>query len=117
MAALVRTRRLSVVELVRAHLNRIETVNPLVNALVTVLPERALAAAARADQAVRNGRRLGALHGLPIAHKDTHRTAGIRTTYGSRIFADHVPDDEPGCRPDGSARSTRSTTGSRRRQR
>jgi amidase len=94
MAALVRTGRVSAVELVQAHLDRIEAVDPVVNAVVTLVPERALTEAARADRAVREGRPLGALHGLPLAHKDTHRTTGIRTTYGSRIFADHVPEDD-----------------------
>ncbi|AEA25164.1 amidase [Pseudonocardia benzenivorans] len=94
MADLVRTGQVSAVELVRAHLDRIDAVNPAVNAIVTLVPEQALADAARADEARSAGRPLGPLHGIPVAHKDTHRTAGIRTTYGSRIFADHVPDDD-----------------------
>ncbi|MGE0840945.1 amidase [Pseudonocardia sp.] len=94
MVDLVRTGEVSAVQLVRAHLDRIEAVNPAVNAIVTLVPERALAEAAAADAARRAGRPLGPLHGLPVAHKDTHRTAGIRTTYGSRIFADHVPGDD-----------------------
>ena len=94
MAALVATGQVTAVELVEAHLDRIDAVDHAVNAVVTLVPERALAEAAQADRAVREGRPLGALHGLPVAHKDTHRTAGIRTTYGSRIFADLVPDDD-----------------------
>ena len=92
MAVLVRTGQVSAVELVRAHLDRIDAVNPAVNAIVTLVPERALAEAARADAAVREGRPLGPLHGLPVAHKDLHETRGIRTTYGSPIFRDYVPD-------------------------
>lgn len=94
MAALVRTGQVSAMELVRAHLDRIDAVDPAVNAVVTLMPERALEEAGRADRAMREGRSLGALHGLPIAHKDTHRTAGMRTTYGSRVYADLVPDDD-----------------------
>lgn len=91
-AYLVRARDVSVRELVQAHLDRIERVNPAVNAIVTSVPERALEAADAADRAIASGLRAGPLHGLPIAHKDTHDTAGVRTTYGSPIFADHVPD-------------------------
>ncbi|MBA2520615.1 MAG: amidase, partial [Chloroflexia bacterium] len=94
MAARVRTRQLSAVEVVTAHLKQIERVNPLVNAIVTLLPERALAAAAAADAASGCGDALGPLHGLPIAHKDTTMTRGIRTTFGSPIFRDHVPDQD-----------------------
>jgi amidase len=91
LAAAIRRRQLSVTEVVGAHLGRIEAVNPLVNAVVSLVPERALAEAAEADRAIASGARLGPLHGLPIAIKDLMDTVGIRTTYGSRIYADHVP--------------------------
>ncbi|MFF2503893.1 amidase family protein [Streptomyces sp. NPDC058067] len=72
---------------------RIEEVNPQVNAIVTHCPERAREAAARADDSyARTGRPLGPLHGLPVAHKDLVDTAGLRTSYGSRVYAGHVPD-------------------------
>jgi amidase len=76
------------VEVVEAHLARIEAANPRVNAIVTLVPERALAEATALDQ-----RRApaGLLQGLPVAIKDLMDTAGIRTTYGSPIYADHVP--------------------------
>jgi amidase len=61
---------------------------------VTLLPERALAAADRADQAVARGESLGPLHGLPVAHKDLVLTKGIRTTFGSPIFSDFVPEQD-----------------------
>ncbi len=84
----VARRDLSAVEVVAAHLKRIEEVNPQVNAIVTLVPERALAEAAALDD---RRRPPGLLHGLPVAVKDLMDTAGIRTTYGSRIYADHVP--------------------------
>ncbi len=84
----------SSVEVVGAHLERIEAVDPAVNAIVTLVPERALADAARADEARARGEALGPLHGLPIAIKDLVDTAGIRTTYGSPIYRDHVPAED-----------------------
>jgi amidase len=90
-AALLRSGELSAVELVAAHLARIETLNPAVNAVVTLVPERALAQARAADRRRAAGEPLPPLHGLPIAHKDLIDTAGVRTTYGSPSFAEHVP--------------------------
>ncbi|GII90348.1 amidase [Sinosporangium siamense] len=89
--ALLRSRDISAVELLEAHLDRIDRVNPSVNAIVTLVQERALAQARRLDDDAVRGRWHGPLHGLPVAHKDLVDTAGIRTTYGSRLFADHVP--------------------------
>lgn len=91
MLTLLRARQVSAVELLQAHLRRIEEVNPRVNAIVTLAAERALAEAAQADRDLARGRWRGPLHGLPVAHKDLADTAGIRTTYGSPLFADHVP--------------------------
>ncbi|QKG21463.1 amidase [Actinomadura verrucosospora] len=92
LARRIRARELSAREVVRAHLDRIERTNPHVNAIVTLAAERALDEARAADERLASGAEPGPLHGLPIAHKDTHATAGIRTTSGSPIFADHVPD-------------------------
>jgi amidase len=94
MATLIRTRKLSVRETVEAHLRRIELVNPDVNAIVTLVAERALEGAARADEAQAHGRPLGPLHGLPTAHKDLQTTRGIRTTFGSPIFKDFIPEED-----------------------
>ncbi|QCU78039.1 amidase [Citricoccus sp. SGAir0253] len=91
LVAMLRSRELSSRELVEAHLRRIEEVNPVVNAVVTLDPEGALAAAKRADAAAAAGRLLGPLHGLPMTHKDTHRTRGMRTTQGSTVLRDQVP--------------------------
>jgi amidase len=94
LAALLRGRELSSAELTRACLERIEAVNPRVNAVVTVLPERALADAKRSDARRARGDELGPVDGLPILHKDSVETAGVRTTSGSPIFAGHVPEED-----------------------
>ena len=91
LAALVRKGELSARELLEAHLARIERLNPALNAVVTLDAEGARAAAAAADEAQAGGRLLGPLHGLPVAHKDNHPTAGMRTTWGSPLHADTVP--------------------------
>ncbi|MEM8923903.1 MAG: amidase [Actinomycetota bacterium] len=83
---------LSAREVTEAHLRRIDQVNPTLNAVVTLTAEHAMAQAAAADEAQARGDDLGPLHGLPAVHKDLHETAGIRTTMGSPLFADNVPD-------------------------
>jgi amidase len=90
----IRDRDLSVVEVVTAHLERIERLNPTLNAIVTLDAEGALEAARRADRAQASGADLGPLHGLPVAHKDAFLTRGMRTTFGSPIFRDFVPDQD-----------------------
>ena len=94
MARLVRAGELSAREVMEAHLARIDQINPAVNAIVTLLPERAMDAARAADEAFAAGRTIGPLHGLPIAHKDLFPTRGIRTTFGSPIFRDFVPEED-----------------------
>ncbi|TDD64199.1 amidase [Actinomadura rubrisoli] len=91
LARRIRARELSAREVLHAHLDRIERTNPQVNAIVTLVAERATQQARAADERLASGAEVGPLHGLPVAHKDTHATAGIRTTSGSPIFADHVP--------------------------
>jgi len=92
LARRIRARELSVTEVVQAHLAQIERVNPKVNAIVTLTAERALAEAKAKDAALARGETPGPLFGLPIAHKDLVPTRGIRTTFGSPIYRDHVPD-------------------------
>jgi Asp-tRNA(Asn)/Glu-tRNA(Gln) amidotransferase A subunit family amidase len=94
LAAAIRARRLSPVELTQAVLARIEAINPRVNAYCTVVAERALGEARAAEAAVLRGDALGLLHGLPISFKDLTPTAGIRTTMGSRIFEHWVPGED-----------------------
>jgi amidase len=91
LAAAIRNRELSCREVVAWHLNRIAAINPRLNAIVSLRPEQALAEADRADRALATGDDVGPLHGLPTAIKDLEDTAGIRTTYGSTLFAEHVP--------------------------
>ena len=94
MASLLARGQISACELLDAHLSRIEALNPIVNALVTLTPELALERATAADEAHARGESLGLLHGLPVAHKDLLATAGIRTTFGSPIFSDFLPPSD-----------------------
>jgi amidase len=94
LAALVRAREVSARELLEAHLDRIDRLNPDLTAIVTLDADGARAAADAADAALAAGDPVGPLHGLPVAHKDTHLTGGMRTTWGSPLFADHVPEDD-----------------------
>ena len=91
MARLLAAGEVSSRELVAAHLDRIAVVDDRVNAVVTRVPELAMAAAARADEVHAAGGSLGPLHGIPVAHKDLTDTAGIRTTYGWGPTRDFVP--------------------------
>ena len=92
LAGMLRSRDVSAREVIAAHISRIEAVDGAVNAVVTRCFEQAMAKAAAADQALARGEEPGLLHGLPVAHKDLVDTAGIRTTYGSPLFAEHVPE-------------------------
>ena len=91
---LIRAKEISTRETVEAHLAQIERLNPALNAIVTLDAERALSRAAAADEAQARGETLGPLHGLPVAHKDLQPTAGMRTTWGSRIFKDFIPKED-----------------------
>jgi Asp-tRNA(Asn)/Glu-tRNA(Gln) amidotransferase A subunit family amidase len=93
---LIGTRRLSPVELLRSCQARIAAVNPAVNAMVALDTERAEAAARAAEATVMRGDALPALHGLPIGIKDLEETEGLRTTWGSPIFAEHIPTRDEG---------------------
>src|SRR2546426_1170687 len=93
LADLIRQKKLSSREVMQAHLKQINRVNSKVNAIVTTVPEdRLMAQAAVADEALAKGNWLGPLHGLPVGVKDLHETQGIRTTYGSPLHRDFVPD-------------------------
>ena len=95
MVQRIHARELSCHEVMEAHLNQIEHVNPIVNAIVTQIPaEQVLAAADSADKALARGDNTGPLHGLPIAHKDLVPTKDLRTTWGSPIFKDFIPDHD-----------------------
>jgi amidase len=90
----IRAKELSAVEVMEAHLAQIARTNPQVNAIVTLLPEEAIEGARVADEALARSLPVGPLHGLPIAHKDLAWTRGIRTTLGSLVFKDFVPDED-----------------------
>ncbi|HYZ34578.1 MAG TPA: amidase [Crenalkalicoccus sp.] len=94
LVALIRARRLSPVELMRATLDRAEHAQARLNPFITLCPDRALAEASAAEAAVMRGDTLGPLHGVPLSVKDLVPTAGLRTTYGSVIFKDHVPEQD-----------------------
>jgi len=91
---LIRGREVSVTEVMQAHLDQIERHNPAVNAVVTLVPERALDSASALDARLAKGEQGGPLCGLPVAHKDLAPTKGIRTTFGSPVFADFVPHQD-----------------------
>ncbi|HTM12052.1 MAG TPA: amidase [Bryobacteraceae bacterium] len=92
MVRRMRRKELSAREVLEAHLAQIARLNPQVNAIVTLAEEHARAQALRADEGAARGEFLGPLHGLPIAYKDLTETRGLRTTLGSPIFKDYVPD-------------------------
>ncbi|MGH3380514.1 MAG: amidase [Actinoallomurus sp.] len=91
LARRIRSREVSAREVTEAHLARIEAVNPRINAIATLTAERALSEADIADALLASGTEPPPLHGLPVAHKDTHETAGVRTTSGSPLLAENVP--------------------------
>src|SRR5256886_17088565 len=95
LVALIRAKKLSPVELTRAVLDRIERLNPVVNASCTLTADQALAAAREAEQALMQGAARGALHGIPFSIKDLHYTKDVRTMSGSFIFETRVPDVDP----------------------
>ena len=94
LARQIRTKQVSAVAVVETVLQRIEALQPTVNAFITVTADEARDAARRAEAAVMAGERLGPLHGVPFSVKDLIFTRGVRTTMGSRIFADQVPGED-----------------------
>src|ERR1700677_2074728 len=91
-AQALRTRRASSVEMTKQWLDQIAKLNHVLNAFITVTGDSALVRARELDRELAQGMDRGPLHGIPIAHKDLMWTKGIRTTSGSKIFADFVPD-------------------------
>ncbi|WP_017198101.1 amidase family protein [Arthrobacter sp. M2012083] len=92
LSAAIRDKKVSAREALADHLDRISEVNPAINAVATLDPEGARALALRADQLTASGAALPPLHGLPMTHKDTNNTAGMRTTQGSLALRDYIPD-------------------------
>src|SRR5215471_20018147 len=93
-SALIRNKAVSPVELTQVCLARIEKLNPLVNAFITVTAEQALQQARDAEKEIRRGQWRGPLHGIPLGLKDLIDTEGIRTTAASAVFKDRVPTED-----------------------
>ena len=94
LAPLIRSKEVSPVEVVEAHLARIDALEPTLNSFITVLPDQALAAARQAEREIGEGKYRGPLHGVPLGLKDLYYTKGVRNTSGSRLFDDFIPDDD-----------------------
>jgi amidase len=94
LVKLYRARKVSPLEVMQAVLTRIDRLNPRVNAYVTVAREAALRAARAATSSLKRGAKLPPLHGVPVSIKDNTTTKGIRTTWGSKIFAHSVPEED-----------------------
>jgi aspartyl-tRNA(Asn)/glutamyl-tRNA(Gln) amidotransferase subunit A len=93
-AELIARREISPVELTQAHIERILRVDPYVNSFITLMDEYALKQARQAEEALRDGESLSPLHGIPVALKDLFETQGVRTTAGSKVLADYLPDED-----------------------
>ena len=93
LSRLIKTKQVSPVELVDIYLKRIESLNPKLNAFLTVNGDRARAAALEAEKTLHREKELPPLFGIPVSIKDLTATRGVRTTYGSLAYADYVPDD------------------------
>src|SRR5262249_26387455 len=91
---LIRSKKISPVELTKACLSRIEQLNPKLNAFITVTADSALTQAREAEADIQRGRWIGPLHGIPIAVKDILDTAGVRTTAASGLFKDRIPTQD-----------------------
>jgi Asp-tRNA(Asn)/Glu-tRNA(Gln) amidotransferase A subunit family amidase len=96
LAQAIRNRQLSPVELLDSVLRRAEELQPVINPFVTLDVDNARGAARAAEQAVMRGESVGVLHGLPVSVKDLEPTRGLRTTYGSKFFENHIPDFDGG---------------------
>ena len=94
LSKLVASKEVSPVEIIDAHLERIDATEGVLNSFITLLPEQAREAARRAEAQVQRGNYLGPLHGIPVGLKDLFNTAGVRTTSGSRIFDTFVPEQD-----------------------
>src|SRR5699024_737841 len=92
LAPLIKTRQVSPVELVKHTLNRIDKLNPTINAYITPLNELALKQANKAEDDIMNGNYKGPLYGIPIGINHNYTTEGIRTTAGTKILTDYIPD-------------------------
>ena len=94
LALRIRRREVPPVEVTEAALARAEELQPTLNSFITILHDQAMANARKQEEAIGRGEDLGPLQGIPIGIKDNIATAGIRTTVGSKVLADHIPDED-----------------------
>ena len=94
LSRLIGSKEVSPVEVIDAHLARIDATEPALNSFITLLPEHARAAARRAESQIQSGDYRGPLHGIPVGLKDLFNTAGVRTTSGSRLFDTYIPPQD-----------------------
>ena len=94
LGGLIQQKKISPVEVVETHLQRIEALEPKLNSFITLLPDEARAAARRAEEEVQQGTYRGPLHGIPLGLKDAYHTKGIRTTFGSQVFDSYKPKED-----------------------
>ncbi len=94
LMALIHAKKISPVELVRTSLERAEALNPTLNCFITICGDKAMQQAREAEQAIMAGKPLGRLHGIPYTVKDLVHTAGVRTTFGTVLYKDNVPEHD-----------------------
>ncbi len=94
LVALIHAKKISPVELVRTSLERAEALNPALNCFITICGDQAMQQAREAEQAIMAGKPLGRLHGIPYTVKDLVHTAGVRTTFGTVLYKDNVPEHD-----------------------
>ena len=94
LSKLVKNKEVSPVEIIDAHLTRIEATEPVLNSFITLLAEESRTAARQAEKDIQAGRYKGPLHGIPVGLKDLYNTGGVRTTSGSKIFDTFIPEED-----------------------
>ena len=94
LAQMIKGKKLSPVELMKAIFRRIDSLNPKLNAFLTLAEQEAMDSAKKAEELLGKGIDLGPLHGMPVGIKDLYNTKGIRTTYGSAVYKDNVPEED-----------------------
>ena len=94
LSKLVQSKEISPVEIIEAHLTRIDATEPVLNSFITLLADQARKTARQAEKDIQAGRYKGPLHGIPVALKDLYNTGGVRTTSGSRIFDTFIPAED-----------------------
>ena len=94
LSKLIERGEISPVEIIEAHLERIELTEPVLNSFITLTAEQALVSAQKAESEIRSGHYRGPLHGIPVGLKDLFNTGGVKTTSGSRIFDNFIPEQD-----------------------